>query len=107
MVTFIGMIEDYVKDYLDARFVKRLYRIAELLQMHAVFRLDTVRGLRSKIAYRAVAPEIPEELAVNYSQGYGFVEIKNRQQLHSRNAKFLQVGDFVYDSQKRAWVATF
>jgi len=107
MVAFIGVIKDYVKDYLDALFVKCLYRIEELLQMHAVFRPDAVRGLRGKIAHRAVAPEIPEGLAIDYSQGHGFVEIKNRQQFHSGNAKFLQVRDFLYESQKGAGVVNF
>src|SRR3974390_1936111 len=77
MVAFIGVIEDYIKDYLDTRFVKRFYRIAELLEMHPIFWSDAVRGLRGKIAHRAVAPEIPERLAVDYSHGYGFVKIKN------------------------------
>src|SRR6516225_370523 len=40
MVALIRVIEDYIKDYLDAHFVKRFYGIAELLQMHAIFRPD-------------------------------------------------------------------
>ena len=107
MVAFIGVVEDDIEDYLDARFVKRFYRIAKLLEMHAIFWSDAVRGLRGKIAHRVVAPEIPERLAIDYSQGYGFVEIKNRQQLYSGNAKFFQVWDSLYESQKGAGMLNF
>ena len=107
MVAFIGVIEDYIEDYLDARFVERLYRISELLEMHAIFWPDAVRGMRGKIAHRAVAPEIPQRLAVDCSHGHGVVEIKNRQQLHSGNAKFFQVRDFLYQSRKCAGIPSF
>jgi hypothetical protein len=72
--------------------------------MRSIFWADAVGGMWGKVAHRAVTPEIPEWLAIDDSHGCGFVEIKNRQQLHSGNAKFLQVLDFVYESQKGAWM---
>jgi hypothetical protein len=53
-------------------------------------------AVTGEMADRAVAPEIPERLAIDYSQRHGFVEIENRDQLHSRNGKFFQVRDFFY-----------
>ena len=88
MVAFGGVVVDHVEPHLDARRVERLHHRPEFFERVAV----RVRLMGREEVQRHVAPVV----------ALLRIELVDREQLHNRDAEFLEVGNLLRQAGKRA-----
>src|SRR5579863_9486199 len=100
------MVEDNIKNDLDASFVQGLDHIAKLVEVIALFGIHTVRVFRSKKAVWVVSPVVPQWFAVHRAEPLGafLIKVKDRQQFNSGDAQLFQVRYFLNDTGEGSWV---
>src|SRR5260370_29247560 len=83
-----GMVVDDIEDHLDARAVKRLDEIAELIDGAEGVLSRTVAGVRSEERHRRIPPIVDQAPRTAL-----LVELEHGEQLHAAYPKILCVGD--------------